>query len=387
LMSQLSIPGSAYRIPVATASQQIWQDWFDKLSEINVHYDIADETIVHTCTGHLPNTDRIMYGWADTVSTIRISGKTVQLSDFFSHIRKQLFVRRDTRHSALLELRLLRQDIATMPDCNALSTRLKQIWLRLFPTTTEELEPIRRHEACLFVHELLIYVKDLGFKQRKTVLHKAWHEFDFRSNDLFMAHLRDSSHETPAKSEIATAAYLTAVCDTLQASQEMYNRIHAAEPTLADHSAKGSVLTLAAEQLGISKQLLINRSGASSGVNGAKRKRPSAPPHPSKQAKARQPLSSDQKEELELRRPIAERLDALCSTVGRPRSLSECIGLFRRRRCVLCEGEAHLKGAIQCPLVTPSQHSQVLKWQQSRRRASKVGLKKGLSAALASTAK
>jgi hypothetical protein len=60
LMSQLSIPGSAYRIPVATASQQTWQDWFDKLSEINVHFDIADETIVHTCTGHLPNTDRIV---------------------------------------------------------------------------------------------------------------------------------------------------------------------------------------------------------------------------------------------------------------------------------------------------------------------------------------
>jgi hypothetical protein len=282
---------------------------------------------------------------------------------------------------------------ATLPDCNALSTRLKQIWLRLFPTTTEELEPIRRHEAWLFVHELLIYVKDLGFKQRKTVLHKAWHEFDFRSNDLFMAHLRGSLHETPAKSEIATAAYLTAVCDTLQASQDMYNRIHAAEPTLADHSAKSSVLTLAAEQLGISKQLLINRSGASSGMNGAKRKRPSALSCPSKQAKAPQPLSSEQKEELELRRPIAERLDALCSAVGRPRSLSECIALFkcialfRRRRCVLCEGEAHLKGAIQCPLVTPSQHSQVLKWQQSRRRASKVGLKKGLSAALASTAK
>jgi hypothetical protein len=227
---------------------------------------------------HLANIYRL-----PNISGGTVSGKTVQLSDFFSHIRKQLFVRRDTRHSALLELRLLRQDIATMPDCNALSTRLKQIWLR-FPTSTEELEPIRRHEACLFVHELLIYVKDLGFKQRKTVLHKAWHEFDFRSNDLFMAHFRDSSHETPAKSEIATAAYLTAVCDTLQASQEMYNRIHAAEPTLTDHSAKSSVLTLAADQLGITKQLLINRSGASSGMNGAKRKRPSAPSRPSKQA-------------------------------------------------------------------------------------------------------
>jgi hypothetical protein len=48
-----------------------------------------------------------MYGWADKVSTIRVSGKPVQLSDFFSHIRKRVFVRRVTHHAALLELRLL----------------------------------------------------------------------------------------------------------------------------------------------------------------------------------------------------------------------------------------------------------------------------------------
>jgi hypothetical protein len=82
-------------------------------------------------------------------------------------------------------------------------------------------------------------------------------------------------------SKLATAAYLTAVCDTLQASQEMYNRIRAAEPTLADPSAKSSLLTLAAEQLGISKQLLISRSCASSGTNGAEHKRPSATSRPS----------------------------------------------------------------------------------------------------------
>jgi hypothetical protein len=101
----MRIPRSAYQIPAATAPQQTYR--FDKLSEINVHTDIAEGTSVHTCTGHLPNTARIKYGWADKVSTIRVSGKPVQLSDFFSHIRKRVLVRRVTHHAALLELWLL----------------------------------------------------------------------------------------------------------------------------------------------------------------------------------------------------------------------------------------------------------------------------------------
>jgi hypothetical protein len=145
-----------------------------------------------------------------------------------------------------------------------------------------------------------------------------------------MAHLRDAWHEKPANSEIATAAYLTAVCHTLQASQKMHNRIHAAESTLADLSAENSVLTLASEQLGISKQLLINHSSASSGTNGAKLKWPSAPSRPAKQARAPQPsaLSPEQKEKLERRRPASQRLEVFCSTLGLPRSLNKRISLF-----------------------------------------------------------
>jgi hypothetical protein len=107
LMSQMMIPRSTY---------QIWQNSCSHFSSANLFgltsyprsaFIRTDGTIAHTCTGHLPNTDRIMYGWADKVSTIRVSGKPVQLSDFFSHIRKRVFVRRVTHHAALLELRLL----------------------------------------------------------------------------------------------------------------------------------------------------------------------------------------------------------------------------------------------------------------------------------------
>jgi hypothetical protein len=70
----------------------------------------------------------------------------------------------------------------------------------------------------------------------------------------------------------------------------------------------------------------VNRvvsAAADHGTNSAERKRPSGPfrpAKPAKQAKAPQPRSSDQEEELERRRLGSERLDALCSTVGQPRS-------------------------------------------------------------------
>jgi hypothetical protein len=169
-----------------------------------------------------------------------------------------------------------------MPDCNALSTRLRQIWLRLFSANTEELEPILRHEACLIVHKLLIYVRDLGFQQRKTVLHKAWHEFDYRSNGLFVANLGDSSHETPARH---CHRCIFDSCLRYTASVARNAQIHAGEPTLSDPSPKilsRAVFAQAAEQLGISKQLIINRSYASSGTKGAKRKWQSAPSRPVK---------------------------------------------------------------------------------------------------------
>jgi hypothetical protein len=81
-------------------------------------------------------------------------------------------------------------------------------------------------------------------------------------------------------------------------------------------------------------------------------------------AKAPQPsaLPPEQKVELQLRVGVQQQqcMDVPCSTVSRPRSLNECMRLFCRRRCVICEGEAHVKGAIQCPHLTLEQHPKVL---------------------------
>ena len=399
LLQQFSIKDSAYKIPVDTAPQQVWQDWFDKLSEITVHYDISDDQIIHTCTGHLSNNDRVLYGWADTVASLRVARLPVTLAAFFDHIRKQLFVRTDTRQTALKELRDLPADVASIVDCHTLVTTLKQIWLRLFPAQSDEREPIPRYEACLIIHELLIYIKSLGFRQRKTVLHRAWHEFDFRSTDLFVAHLRETSHDTTVHSEQACAAYLTAIFDNLQAAQEMYNRVHVSGSAL-QKPKKAEILALAASELGVSQQVLTNlpssRAGASSSA-----KRHRSPTHKSKRDDKRSKSSAPaaaptaaaapsnfDKERLERERPAGQRFDALCSLVGISKSLQACLADFRERKCVLCGADNHTKGAVSCPKVQAAgKQAEVLAWQKSRRYAGKLLLNKGITAALAKSAK
>jgi hypothetical protein len=92
---------------------------------MTVHYEISAETDIHAVSGHLPMTDRVMFGWTDTVATLRASCQAVTLNIFFEHIRKQLFVRQSTRAAAYEEFLTLKQDAKHMPDCNAFVTRLK----------------------------------------------------------------------------------------------------------------------------------------------------------------------------------------------------------------------------------------------------------------------
>jgi hypothetical protein len=77
LVQQLSVSGSAYKMPSPESPQQDWEDWFAKLTDMTVHYEISAETIIHAVSGHLLTTDRVMFGWTDTVATLRASCQAV----------------------------------------------------------------------------------------------------------------------------------------------------------------------------------------------------------------------------------------------------------------------------------------------------------------------
>jgi hypothetical protein len=132
LVQQNTRADSAYHMPKPDAPQQNWEDWFDKLSSMLNHYDIATEAIIHTVTGHLHSSNPEMHGWTEHISSLNESNSSITLHDFFSHVRKQLFVNRDTRQCAYEELGSLPHHLNNDADCAALVTTLKQLWPRIY---------------------------------------------------------------------------------------------------------------------------------------------------------------------------------------------------------------------------------------------------------------
>jgi hypothetical protein len=104
LLQQLNVSYSAYRVRVAKATAQVWEHWFQKLSEMLVHYDMSAESIIRAVAGHLHADNVIMCGWSNTVDSLCEQHKPVALEVFFTHIREQLFVAMNTRHKAYEEL-------------------------------------------------------------------------------------------------------------------------------------------------------------------------------------------------------------------------------------------------------------------------------------------
>jgi hypothetical protein len=127
LVQQLSVSGSTYKMPSPESSQQDWEDWFAKLTDMTVHYDISAETIIHAVSGHLPMTDRVMFGWTDIVANLRTSSQAVTLNNFFDHIRKQLFVRQSTRAAAYEEFLTVKQ-LNASPQDNASYKGVEKTW-------------------------------------------------------------------------------------------------------------------------------------------------------------------------------------------------------------------------------------------------------------------
>jgi hypothetical protein len=93
--------------------QQAWEQWFQKLSEMLVHYDMSTGTIIHAVTGHLHADSVFMYGWTHAVDSSRQQQKPITLEAFFMHICNQLFIALNTRHKAYEELFKLKLSLFT----------------------------------------------------------------------------------------------------------------------------------------------------------------------------------------------------------------------------------------------------------------------------------
>jgi hypothetical protein len=65
LTQQLSMNGSAYKMPSPESFQQHWEDWCNKPVDMTSNYDISTETIIHDASRHLPMSDHVTFGWTN----------------------------------------------------------------------------------------------------------------------------------------------------------------------------------------------------------------------------------------------------------------------------------------------------------------------------------
>jgi hypothetical protein len=234
LLQQNTCAGSAYHMPNPDAPQQNWEDWFDKLSSMPNHYDIATEAIIHTVTGHLHSSNPVLHGWTEQLSSLKENNSSITLHDFFSHVRKQLFVNRDTRQCAYEELVRLPHHLNDFADCAALITKLKQLWPRIYPKVTDERQPSPPYEVCLDIHRMMMTIQHSSYSQCKdNVLRAAWREYQFPAPDMFTTFLREGDHQDPLKSQETGNDYLRALYDHLRDAQEMWVKVH--KPTIKSH--------------------------------------------------------------------------------------------------------------------------------------------------------
>ncbi len=438
ILEQLKLKDSAYQMPALSASQQKWEQWFEKLTQLLDHFHLAEATIIHYVTGHLEATHQLMVGWHTVVTESKRTDTAVTLQLFFEHVRKRLFVSANTRKEALLSFLALCKTPTTCVDGKALCVELQTLFARLFPdpsTGTAELEPITRYNACLKVQEMLVSLHQTPLHQRKGALVKAWTAYDFNATVVYRDFLVRSKHsESSAASAALCKSYLQRIREQLTEAHEMYVTVHRGVEGDAQQ-----VLALAAEQLGLPsvqhlaqavsgsrlqsgqrtgpKRGRAEPAGPASGTapssapaavqvastpqgHGPKRHKQTGRPHAAAAAPTSRPAPTSGSVPAPPRNPASHRkrpgisdatylreintpeqysLAVFCSLNGVSRTHEQCVNLAHRGLCVLC-GKPRHEGITRCSkCVNPAE----TRTHQDRRRmwcnkVNRLGLEKAL---------
>jgi hypothetical protein len=149
---------------------------------MTIHYDISAEIIIHSVSGNLLTTNRMMFSWTDTVANLRASSQAVTLNIFFKHIRKQLFctteyascsfylafpfliVQRVSCTQAGREAHVGFQCVHYLHKAN-----IRQTFPCCYGGTC-----ITKYDACLAIHDLLCNLGDMPLRLRKAFFLQAW---------------------------------------------------------------------------------------------------------------------------------------------------------------------------------------------------------------------
>jgi hypothetical protein len=280
LTSQMANHGSTYRIPKVDDAQRIWESWFGKVLSLQEMFtDLPASLIIPLLTGILKTDDRRIYGWYDMVVEMKHQKKEPTLKQFVEHVRTQVLSTNTTRRDAKDELVALVSDFSLIPDCMALSAKLKQLWAQLFPPVTYEVEPMTKLLAMRQIHLLL---HDIKYKGRsRHLLAQAWKDYTSYNNaEMFTSYIDDSLHVTAQATDQLAVKYLDSVCAQLTTAHKMHIQLNGATGSTTSEPVKASPKVAAARLLGVTPQVVATWIDSISDSGGKKRGRgtPDVPP-------------------------------------------------------------------------------------------------------------
>jgi hypothetical protein len=222
LNTQLKDKDSKYRMPAKNASQKQWEDWFERVKSLpDLYAGLSAKLIIPALLGHISVEDGRILGWHEIAKEAQASSSDLSLDQFLSHVRKQVLPAGTARKFAATALQNLSVKPANMADCQALSTKLQQLFRQLYPVTSDESEPITRLNAMRLVHVMLDTLKRTP-AHIKSKSARAWKEYtSYNHSEVFAQYLDEHLHTSNQNSVQLCQQYLQVICKHLDAAHAM----------------------------------------------------------------------------------------------------------------------------------------------------------------------
>jgi hypothetical protein len=235
LQGQLQNKASTYRIPRTDSTQRDWEAWFSRMAALQGLFPgLPAKIIIPMLIGLVPIDDKRIFGWVEKTAEMQHRKQEPTLDDFLNHVREQVMANAVTRREAYMELDKLTRDYRQIEDCQSLSTKLQQLWTQLFPPVTAEIEPIGKLEVLRMIHNLLQEIR-LSFKGGKTVMMRAWSDFNYDHTAIFVSYIDTALHTSKAETDRLSVAFLQDVSKQLQQAHRMSVQV-GPNASLASHA-------------------------------------------------------------------------------------------------------------------------------------------------------
>jgi hypothetical protein len=223
LEAQMRNKDSNYRMPLSSDAQQKWVNWFVTVELFVKMFPTPHHVVVENLTTGVPEDDVRIYGWRVLCEKFLSEQKQWGVSEFLSHVRKQVLSTVTTRKAAWDELQMLSENYTELSDCVALSTKLRNLYQQIFDTSSTEVEPASKLQCVRYIHQMLTFLHTRA--RTSTGIGKAWRGFtQYDSTVIFLKYIDQDKH-TPLATSRLSESYLEEVCTQLTTAHDIYTQL------------------------------------------------------------------------------------------------------------------------------------------------------------------